>query len=75
MLAGDYVIAAQDGGVFTIKHVLYKEQIKHLKTRGLWPFAEEDTKTAAVYDPLAGIDDESGDSEEDAGKDDAEVEE
>lgn len=49
---------------YTVSHVLYKEQIKHLKARGLWPFPDTEAAAAAVYDPFAGIDDERSDEEE-----------
>ena len=61
--------AATEGGAsqFIVRAVLYKDQIRHLKTAGLWPFADDVTKTTLhAYDPYAGIDDSAsaGDSDD-----------
>jgi probable RNA-binding protein EIF1AD len=54
----DYVIVQgaeeeEGGGIrYLIKHVLYKEQIKHLKSKGLWP------------SEFGGTKDDEGDDEE-----------
>lgn len=55
--------AADARSNFTVRSVLYKDQVKHLKSAGLWPFAVEEVKEAP-YDPFAGIDDGSEEEEE-----------
>lgn len=65
------VPAATEAGAsqFIVRAVLYKDQIRHLKTAGMWPFADDVTKSALhAYDPYAGIDDSAsaGDSDEEA---------
>jgi hypothetical protein len=64
--AGDYVIVSKSAGadpvdgdvggdrrMYSVQHVLYKEQIRHLKSAGKWPFP--DVATAAVNPRAATV--------------------
>lgn len=73
---GDYVIVQTGGKVngeednnagirFIISHILYKDQVKHLQIKGLWPEKDPEFNRHAVRGGA-----EEGEAEEDAEEDD-----
>jgi probable RNA-binding protein EIF1AD len=51
-----------DGGIrFIISHILYKDQVKHLQSKGLWPEEDPEFSTGRVRD--GGDDDDEGEED------------
>lgn len=58
-------VANSDKARFRVEHILFPEQIKHLKTRGLWPVEFEMTRVSSEIDNNEDAREEDDDEDED----------